>query len=120
MNGKIPRLPALAGLMFLMAILLPAGCYADRSVARADPKPEAEVASSLAIRDQTAPFPGILAAGQPSAEELRQAAAEGFRTVINLRAPGEEGELPGEEELVRSTGMNYVAIPIGGSDGISV
>ncbi len=66
------------------------------------------------------PFPDVLTGGQPTAEQLRQAARTGYRAVINLRAPGEEGELPDQAELVRDLGMNYVQIPIADADGFNL
>jgi protein tyrosine phosphatase (PTP) superfamily phosphohydrolase (DUF442 family) len=50
--------------------------------------------------------------GQPTEDEIRSAAAEGFTTVINLATlrPGES--LEDEAGLVRSLGMTYYAIPV--------
>ena len=59
---------------------------------------------------------GILSAGQPDEAGLQQAADAGYRTIVNLRGPGEEGELAGEAELVRELGMAYVEIPITGAE----
>lgn len=53
--------------------------------------------------------------GQPSLEELRQLADEGFRTIVNLRTEGEEDQpLSPEEEgtEVRQLGMEYVHFPV--------
>ena len=51
-------------------------------------------------------------AGQPTEEQLRAAAAEGFTAVINLVPPGSMNELLDEGHLVRSLGMAYVHIPV--------
>jgi uncharacterized protein (TIGR01244 family) len=55
--------------------------------------------------------PGLATAGQPSEEALGKLKALGFKTVVNLRTPGEQ---PGgaEEETVRAQGLRYVSVPI--------
>ena len=50
--------------------------------------------------------------GQVNAEELQQAKAEGFRSVLNLRAPEEEGILPNEKETAEDAGLFYRNIPV--------
>lgn len=59
------------------------------------------------------PAPGLLTGGQPTDEQLRAAAAAGYKTIINLRPAA---EMPGVDEsgLVDSLGMDFVSIPIGG------
>jgi len=54
----------------------------------------------------------IITAGQPTEEQLRQCAAEGFQVVINLATHGDQGSLPDEAGLLRSLGMAYVHIPV--------
>ena len=55
--------------------------------------------------------PGLATAGQPSDDALATLKALGFKTVINLRTPGEQP--PGlEEAAVRAQGLRYVSIPI--------
>jgi uncharacterized protein (TIGR01244 family) len=55
--------------------------------------------------------PGLATAGQPSEEALGKLKALGFKTVVNLRTPGEQ---PGgaEEGTVRAQGLRYVSVPI--------
>jgi uncharacterized protein (TIGR01244 family) len=55
---------------------------------------------------------GIVISGQPSAGELRLLSAQGYRTVINLRTPGELGEVPDEERIVEESGLSYASIPV--------
>ena len=58
----------------------------------------------------------LLTAGQPTEEQLRAVAAEGFARVINL-APIEPGRsLADEAGLVRSLNMDYINIPVVWSD----
>ena len=52
---------------------------------------------------------------QPTEEQLKQLATEGFKSVVNLRIPGEEEQplSPDEEGVrVRSLGMQYLHIPV--------
>lgn len=57
-------------------------------------------------------------AGQPTEAALRRLRAEGYTTVINLRAPNEMANrqaVPFDEEaLVRELGMKYVYLPMRG------
>lgn len=53
--------------------------------------------------------PNLAAAGQPNEENLKKAAASGYKTIVNLR-PKEEWPFD-EESLVKDLGMNYVLIP---------
>jgi uncharacterized protein (TIGR01244 family) len=54
---------------------------------------------------------GLATAGQPSEDALGRLKALGFKTVINLRTPGEHNAAA-EEEAVRAQGLRYVSIPV--------
>jgi uncharacterized protein (TIGR01244 family) len=54
----------------------------------------------------------ISTGGQPTEEQLRAAAAEGFTTVINLATIDPDRSLADEGGLVRSLGMTYHHIPV--------
>jgi uncharacterized protein (TIGR01244 family) len=55
---------------------------------------------------------GLLTGGQPTEDQLRAVAADGFARVINL-APVEPGRsLPDEAGLVQSLKMSYIHIPV--------
>jgi uncharacterized protein (TIGR01244 family) len=54
----------------------------------------------------------ITVAGQVTPEQLKQAAQEGFKSVLNLRASGEEGFMPDEEQQAEVAGLTYVNIPV--------
>ena len=54
----------------------------------------------------------LITGGQPSAEQLRAAAAEGFEAVINLATEKPAGFSEDESSLVRSLGMAYYPIPV--------
>ena len=68
--------------------------------------------------DFAQPRPGLHTGGQPTAEDLERLKAEGIRTVIDLRAPGEERGYDQAAE-VRRLGMDYIALPIAGKDDIT-
>jgi uncharacterized protein (TIGR01244 family) len=55
--------------------------------------------------------PGLATAGQPSEDALGKLKALGFKTVINLRTPGEQ-PAGAEEEAVRAQGLRYVSVPV--------
>jgi protein tyrosine phosphatase (PTP) superfamily phosphohydrolase (DUF442 family) len=54
----------------------------------------------------------LATAGQPTEDQLRSAAAEGFKIIINLATINPRYSLPDEEGLVRSLGMAYHHIPV--------
>lgn len=62
---------------------------------------------------------GVIGAGQPSDAELEELAAEGVKTVINLRRAG-ESNLPADwQARVEKTGMRYVWMPIAGAPDVN-
>jgi uncharacterized protein (TIGR01244 family) len=58
----------------------------------------------------------LTVSGQITLEELEQAAKEGFKSVMNLRSPSEEGFLNDEQQQAESLGLHYVNIPVKVSD----
>ena len=62
---------------------------------------------------------GILGGGQPDEAALRRAAEAGYRTIVDMRLPGEERPFEDEAAFVRSLGMEYVALPVSGADAYS-
>ena len=64
------------------------------------------------------PREGVLSGGQPSPEQLEAVQEAGFRTVINLRAPGEPHTAE-EPELVDRLGLDYLSIPVRGAAGMT-
>ena len=67
------------------------------------------------LRNGRTPFEGdaLLVGGQPTPAQLERAHELGYKTVINLRRPEEEGNT--DPEQVRRLGMAYLEIPIAGS-----
>ncbi len=64
------------------------------------------------------PRAGLYTAGQPSAQQLREAAAAGVTTVIDLRQPDEDRGYD-EAALAEQLGLRYVRLPIAGASGIT-
>jgi uncharacterized protein (TIGR01244 family) len=54
----------------------------------------------------------IITSGQPSAEQLKAAATEGFQAVINLAPHDSRNALPDEASTVAAAGMSYHYIPV--------
>ncbi|WP_365743367.1 beta-lactamase hydrolase domain-containing protein [Nostoc sp. JL33] len=48
----------------------------------------------------------LSASGQLTSEELKQAAQEGFKSVLNLRFPDEAGFLGDEQQQAQAAGCN--------------
>ena len=51
-------------------------------------------------------------AGQISAEDLRKIAIEGFKSVLNLRDPDENGFFHDEQQQAEIVGLEYVNVPL--------
>ncbi len=51
------------------------------------------------------------AAGQVTPADLEQAAQTGFKSVLNLRSPTEEGFLAEESDIAASLGLSYAHTP---------
>lgn len=54
-------------------------------------------------------------AGQPSAADLKQAAENGFKSVLNLRSPNEVNTLPDEQQQAEAAGLSYANVPLNSS-----
>lgn len=57
----------------------------------------------------------VISAGQPDEAAIKQYAADGFKTVIDLRTAGEDRGM-NEPAVVEKAGMKYVSLPIGRAD----
>ncbi|MBE9057624.1 beta-lactamase hydrolase domain-containing protein [Sphaerospermopsis sp. LEGE 08334] len=51
-------------------------------------------------------------AGQISSKELQQLAVEGFKSVLNLRSPDENGFFHDEKQEAQIVGLEYTNIPL--------
>ncbi|MES2015160.1 MAG: protein tyrosine phosphatase family protein [Pseudomonadota bacterium] len=54
----------------------------------------------------------LVTSGQPTAKALSQLAAQGFAAVIYLAPPTVSDAIPGEAEIVRKQGLEFINIPI--------
>jgi uncharacterized protein (TIGR01244 family) len=66
---------------------------------------------AFGIANATFPEPGVMAAGQPTGEQLQLLAEEGYKTVIDLRT-AEEPHGFDEPQAARENGMAYVNVPV--------
>ncbi len=95
MRSRSLRILALAG----VAALAPA-------LALAAKEPQ-----TYGIANATFPLPGVMAAGQPTGEQIQLLAEEGYRTVIDLRPPDEPRGFD-EPDAAKRSGLAYVNIPV--------
>ncbi len=102
---------------FVVIALISAATFMSVLSAR---EPEAAMSASVAspgawLRVQG---DGRYSAGQPTAEQLQTLSAHGIGVVIDLRA---DAETPGLDEaaLVRSLGLDYHNLPVGGAAGLT-
>lgn len=65
------------------------------------------------------PFDGVLAGGQPTVDQIKQAAETGFKTVINLRTDNELPDPAQELTWVEGSGMKYIHISISVAEGFT-
>lgn len=66
---------------------------------------------TFGIPNASFPEPGILAAGQPTGEQIQLVAEEGYRTVIDLR-PADEPRGYDEPGAAKANGLAYVNLPV--------
>jgi uncharacterized protein (TIGR01244 family) len=65
-----------------------------------------EIYNAIRVNEQ------LLTAGQPTEDQLRAVAANGFACIINLAPFEPKRSLPDEAGLVRSLNMTYIHIPV--------
>ncbi len=53
-----------------------------------------------------------VAMNQLTAEQVQQASQEGFKSILNLRSPQEEGFSREEQQQAESAGLHYVNVPV--------
>lgn len=54
----------------------------------------------------------LSAAGQVTPADLQQAAQDGYKSVLNLRSPTEDGFLPDEQDHAKAAGLDYANVPL--------
>lgn len=80
-------------------------------VPAADAQETPSAPANFGIAHASQPEPGMLAAGQPTAAQLQELARAGYKTVIDLRAPGENRGFD-EAQAAREAGLTYVNVPV--------
>jgi uncharacterized protein (TIGR01244 family) len=85
------------------AVLLAAAAFAAATWAAESP--------TYGIANANFPEPGVLAAGQPTGEQLQLLAEDAYKTVIDLRLP-EEPHGFDEVEAAKQNGLVYVNVPV--------
>lgn len=58
----------------------------------------------------------LTVAGQVTPEQLQQAASTGYKSVLNLRSPSEQGFIKDEQQQVEALGMHYINIPVNANE----
>lgn len=91
-----------------MAVLFAIGIV-TKAVLAAEPAP----ASATIQAPNVVPISArLVTSGQPSAEALSRLGAQGFGAVIYLAPPTSSDAVPGEAEIVRRQGLEFINIPI--------
>lgn len=79
---------------------------------------EASMHQHATVPNARQPRDGLITGGQPDAAAWKQLAAQGVRTVVNLRSPAEMGER-NEAAEVAAAGLAYREVPVVGADDIT-
>lgn len=114
----------------ILASLLTAGCGGGEEPAEtttAEPVPtetagdetaDTGAAPTLALPNQRQPAEGLTTGGQPTGDDLRAAAANGYTLVISLRTESEPG-MAEERALAEELGMRWENVPVAGAEGVT-
>jgi uncharacterized protein (TIGR01244 family) len=89
-------------------LTLLAAAFAVSALAQTDAPDASGLPNATVVR------PGLVGAGRPSAEAVATLKQRGFRTVIDLRTPGEPG-FADEKAAVEAQGLRYLSVPVVGS-----
>ncbi len=73
----------------------------------------------ISLPNGQVPFDGILTGGQPTFDQIKQAAETGFKTVVNLRTDNELPDPAQERSWVEDPGMQYIHIPVVVTGGLT-
>ena len=92
---------------------------ASISIAGATDETITKLSNEQMMQSATAlPENGIVTSGQPSEAALRNIAAAGYSTVIDMRAADEDRGLD-EQRIIDDLGMTYIAFPLASKEDIS-
>jgi uncharacterized protein (TIGR01244 family) len=76
-----------------------------------------EVSPADLLRNGMLPFEGVLVGGQPTAEQFAAMKDLGYKTIINIRMPGESGSTNPAD--VEQLGMAYISMPLNGETAVA-
>lgn len=108
--------PAIGVAILALALALACGAPAQEAATLVAQETPAAVGFTDLLPNGLEPLPGVVVGGQPTRDQLDEAAARGLKTVINLRA---EGESDIGRADVEARGMTYVALPIAGTQDLT-
>jgi protein tyrosine phosphatase (PTP) superfamily phosphohydrolase (DUF442 family) len=115
----VMKLVGFLGACVCIACASPSSPKAPGANSVAEPQPSAATSAAPAvveIPNARQAMPGVTTGGKPSEAHLRQAKELGYRSVISLLP---EADTPGEADVVRSLGMNFVSIPIADASALT-
>jgi len=105
--------------MIFSTIFLVSNVFAN-NMAKKKEFPIKTVSSPLInLSNGQVPFDGVLAGGQPTFDQIKQAGETGFKAVINLRTDKELPDPAQELTWVVGAGMKYIHIPVDGAEGLT-
>lgn len=116
---KRPRLPPAFFMVAALAVSMAMGARASGAPAEVPPSSEAAAEAAVLLPEGRAPLPGVITGGQPDAAQLAALAEAGYRTVVDLRSPGEPYSPEDERATLESLGLAYVSIPVAGPEGLT-
>jgi uncharacterized protein (TIGR01244 family) len=116
MNCYIRILSAACLTLFIVSSI-----FADNTNIAIDKRSFIRLVSSPLINlpNSQVPFDGILTGGQPTFDQIKQAAETGFKAIINLRTDNELPDPAQELTWVEGSGMKYFHIPISVPEGLT-
>lgn len=103
------------------ALFIVSNVFADNANIAMDKRSFIRLVSSPLINlpNYQVPFDGVLTGGQPTFDQIKQAAETGFKAVINLRTDNELPDPVQELGWVEESGMKYFHIPISVPEGLT-
>ena len=118
---KRPRLASTVLTFACLSALSAMVALAQAPEPPAETQPSAEAAAEAAVLlpEGRSPLPGVITGGQPDAAQLAALAEAGYRTVVDLRSPGEPYPREDEKAALESLGIEYVSIPVAGPEGLT-
>ncbi|MBT3881141.1 MAG: hypothetical protein HON76_01830 [Candidatus Scalindua sp.] len=105
---------------FITLFIVP-GVFADNiSITMEDQSFIRQVSSPLInLPNLQVPFDSILTGGQPTFDQIKQAAETGFKAVVDLRTGNELPDPEQEKAWVEGSGMRYIHISISVAEGFT-